>query len=506
MPRQEKPLDPSAGPVAAFALALRTLREKAGKPTYRAMAARCHYSYSILSEAAGGRDFPTWPVTSAYVEVCGGELREWRERWRETAAALGRPDGDDRERPPPEKGRVETPPRPSLSADPSRARTLRELMDELDRLREQAGLSLRRLVELSRRDPENGILARTTVSEYLRAERQPRPQDVTRIAQLCGATHHELRVWARACHRVLAPESSNVRPEAGSPWRAGPTVARLRLGARLRVHREASGIARHEAGYRIRSSDSKISRMELGRVGFKERDISDLLTLYGVTDQDERAALLRLAEDANTLGWWAPYAEALPSSFEPYLGLEDAASLIRVYEAMAVPDLLQTEEYADAAVRLRDPRAPEDRVRLQVELRMARQERLARPGGPRVWAVLDEAVLHRWVGGEAVTRRQIEHLAALAERPETTVQILPLSRPVHGGPNGRFTVLRFDQDELPDVVYIEQLASAVHVEKAGDLSRYLLVLDRLCVAASAPSDTARVLRDFLSRPGVPSGG
>ena len=179
----------------------------------------------------------------------------------------------------------------------------------------------------------------------------------------------------------------------------GPTVLRMLLGAHLRRLREARGVTREDAGWEIRSSESKISRMELGRVGFKERDVADLLTLYGLDDPEERDRLLALARDANTPGWWHRYGDVLPGWFQSYLGLEAAASLIRTYEVQFVPGLLQTREYARAVVLLGHGRAPAEEVERRVDLRMARQELLTRADPPQLWAVVDEAALRRPIGG-----------------------------------------------------------------------------------------------------------
>ncbi|TMM34974.1 MAG: helix-turn-helix domain-containing protein, partial [Actinobacteria bacterium] len=163
---------------------------------------------------------------------------------------------------------------------------------------------------------------------------------------------------------------TTAQPDGGSA--SGPTVLRLLLGTQLRKLREARGVSREAAGWEIRSSESKISRMELGRVSFKERDIADLLTLYGVTDEQERDALLSLARDANTPGWWHRYSDLLPNWFSYYLGLEAAASLIRTYEIQFIPGLLQTEEYTRAVVLLSYERAALDELERRVALRRQR--------------------------------------------------------------------------------------------------------------------------------------
>src|SRR5215469_5616394 len=180
---------------------------------------------------------------------------------------------------------------------------------------------------------------------------------------------------------------------------SGPTVLRILLGSQLRRLREAKGVTRDDAGYTIRASGSKISRMELGRVSFKERDVEDLLDLYGV-DEEEAQALIALARQANSPGWWHRYSDVLPDWFQVYVGLEEAALLIRLYEVQFVPGLLQTADYARAVIRLGLPSASADEVERRVGLRMARQEVLKKEsGGPRLWAVVDEAALRRPIGG-----------------------------------------------------------------------------------------------------------
>ena len=191
-------------------------------------------------------------------------------------------------------------------------------------------------------------------------------------------------------------------PDGGAS--SGPTVLRMLLGSQLRRLREAKGVTREAAGWEIRASESKISRMELGRVGFKERDVADLLTLYGVIAEEERAALLALARQANNPGWWHRYGDVLPSWFQAYLGLEAAAALIRTYELQFVPGLLQTRDYARAVVLLGHGRAPAEEIERRVDLRMARQALLTRPDPPQLWAVVDEAALRRPIGSPDIMR------------------------------------------------------------------------------------------------------
>src|SRR5215218_5213930 len=197
------------------------------------------------------------------------------------------------------------------------------------------------------------------------------------------------------------------------------------LGSQLRRLREAKGVSREDAGYTIRASESKISRMELGRVGFKERDVADLLTHYGLSDGEERDRLLALARDANAPGWWHRYSDILPAWFQPYIGLESAASMIRNYEVQFIPGLLQTRDYARAVVQLGHAPSGADSVERRVDLRMTRQQVLHRPDAPQFWAVVDEAALRRPVGGREVMLAQIQALIEATALPNVVVQVVP---------------------------------------------------------------------------------
>lgn len=281
------------------------------------------------------------------------------------------------------------------------------------------------------------------------------------------------------------------------PRSAGPTVQRLVLGGHLRRLREQAHITTEQAAGVIRGSHSKISRMEHGRVGFKERDIADLLTMYGVTNGDEREALLKLAREANTPGWWQGYADILPHWVEPYFGLEAAASFIRNYELQFVPGLLQTEGYALSLIRLGNAPTEEDVLR-RAEARMSRQDILRRETPPRVWAVVDEGALRRPIGGEKVMRDQLKHLIDMCDHPAVTLQVLPFQVASHPAMGGPFTILRFSEPDLRDVVYIEQLTSALYLDKPAEVDSYLEVMEQLCLQAEPAARTPQILKDALN--------
>jgi hypothetical protein len=291
---------------------------------------------------------------------------------------------------------------------------------------------------------------------------------------------------------------SSVRALTAPPGSGGPTVLRILLGAQLRRLREAKRITLEDAGHVIRASGSKMSRLETGRVGFKDRDIIDLLTLYGVEDEQQRAALRELARDASAQGWWHDYSDILPTWFEAYVGLEEAATGIRAYEIQFVPGLLQTEDYARAVTLLGHANAPADEIERRVKLRMARQGLLTGPQPPHLWVVLDEAVLRRSVGRPGVMRGQLKHLLEATEWPNVTIQIVPFLAGGHAAAGGPFSILRFAEFDLPDVVYLEQLTSALYLDKRDTVEHYLAVMERLCLEASPAAASAKVISEIMA--------
>ncbi|MFC6091109.1 helix-turn-helix domain-containing protein [Saccharothrix lopnurensis] len=273
---------------------------------------------------------------------------------------------------------------------------------------------------------------------------------------------------------------------------SGPTALRIVLGAQLRRLREAAEISRADAGYAIRGSESKISRMELGRVGLKERDVNDLLTMYGVTEDEVRAKFLDMVRRSNSPGWWHRYSDLMPDWFQDYVGLEEAASRILTYETQFIPGLLQTEDYAMAIASHGRPELAGPAVKRRVALRMQRQKILQRPGAPRLWAVIDESVLHRPIGGRRVLLAQVEHLLSVTRESSITLQVVPYQLSGYAA-EGAFTMLRFGEPDLPDIVYLEHLAGALYLDKLDELEVYSRVFDRLTVDAETPDRSRQLL-------------
>ncbi|MGB3441565.1 MAG: helix-turn-helix transcriptional regulator [Actinophytocola sp.] len=281
----------------------------------------------------------------------------------------------------------------------------------------------------------------------------------------------------------------------GGEQSGAPTARRIVLGAQLRRLREACDISRAEAGYAIRGSDSKISRMELGRVGFKERDVVDLLSMYGVNDEEERALFIEMVRKSNERGWWHRYSGAMPNWFQDFVGLEESSSLIQSYELQFVPGLMQTEDYIRAVVSRGRPELLDQDGERRVALRLRRQKVLTRQGAPRLWAVVDESVLHRPIGGPRVLREQIEHLLELTKQPNVTLQVLPYHMSGYAA-EGAFSVLRFAEPTLPDIVYIEHLSGALYLDRVEELEVYGRVIDRLAVDAETPDRSRQMLAKY----------
>jgi hypothetical protein len=237
--------------------------------------------------------------------------------------------------------------------------------------------------------------------------------------------------------------------------------------------------------------------METGRHGFKLRDVADLLTHYGVTDEAERATLLALAEQANAPAWWQYYSDVVPTWMQTYLGAEQAASVIRCFQVQRVPGLLQTADYARASIRAAHPDAGAEELDRRVALRMTRQRILHRRPATRLWAVIDEAALRRPVGGPDVLRAQLRHLIEICGLPQVTVQILTFSRGGHAAEGGPVTILRLPGGGLPDVVYLEQLTTGLYPDRPAEIECYWDAMNRLVVEAESPDETPTILHRIL---------
>ncbi len=274
----------------------------------------------------------------------------------------------------------------------------------------------------------------------------------------------------------------------------GPTVLRILLGTQLRRLRESRGISAQEAARAIRGSESKISRIELGRNAIREIDVLDLLTYYGV-GAVEREQLLSLAEQANRPGWWHRYNDILPDWFQSYVGMEEAATSIRIYEPQFIPGLLQTQQYTAAVLAVCD--VPVSEAERHVILRKERQRRFTE-GRLKLWVIIEETALRRPMGSKKILHDQLRYLLSLCTKRNLTLQVIPSGTAGHAVPNG-FTILRFSEPDLPDVAYLEHLTSALYFDKKADVDRYLLGMERLSILSAKPSETPGILTTIIGQ-------
>lgn len=273
-----------------------------------------------------------------------------------------------------------------------------------------------------------------------------------------------------------------------------PTVRRRRLALELRRLREAASLTCEEVAEKLECSASKISRMETGQVPVSPRDVRDLLEIYGASPA-LRKNLTQLARDARQKGWWDVYKDAIEPHFATYLGLESAATEIRTYEVGLIPGLLQTKEYAEAVIdagMLTGPRGDAGRL---AELAAARQPMLRTADPPQFWAVLDEAAVRRQVGGPAVMARQLEHLLEMARLPHVQIQLIPFAGGAHPAMGRSFVILSFGDSTVTDVVYLEDLTSALYLEDAAEVDRYNTSFDHLRAAALPFTDSAALITE-----------
>jgi transcriptional regulator with XRE-family HTH domain len=272
-----------------------------------------------------------------------------------------------------------------------------------------------------------------------------------------------------------------------------PTLRARRLALELLRRREAAGLTREETARQLEWSTSTIFRIETGRSRPQPGNVKVLLELYGVTGP-ERDGLIRLAREARQPGWWHSFRDVLPNPYEVFIGLEAGAASIRNFEPVVVPGLLQTEEYARQMSRGGPRELDRDDIERRVQVRMERQRILTREDRPRLWAVIDEAVIRRAVGGPEVMAEQLRHLIECAEQGKTTLQVVPFSAGAHAGTTGPFIILDFPEPTDPSVVYVETLAGDLYLEERADVDRYTLAFDRLLAAALHPDDSVRLVQ------------
>lgn len=274
-----------------------------------------------------------------------------------------------------------------------------------------------------------------------------------------------------------------------------PTVRRRRLASELRRLREAAQLTIDEVGEKLECSASKISRIETGHVGVTPRDVRDMLELYAI-DDNEREALVQLSREARKKGWWHAYNEVFTGAF---VGLESDASSLQAHQALLVPGLMQTEDYARAVIRAIRPDVSEAEIERRVSARMTRQKVLVDARPPEYWVILDEAVLYRMVGGPKIMRAQLARMVELAALPHVTVQVVPFGAGAHAGMESPFLILGFPEQADPDVVFLDHTEAGVYLEQPEDVHRYTLMFDHLRAAALKPDDTVALVEQAADR-------
>lgn len=278
------------------------------------------------------------------------------------------------------------------------------------------------------------------------------------------------------------------------PARPSPTVRGRRLRHELRKIREERGLTIEQISEQSGGdwNPSTISRWETGDRRIRPVDLRRLLDLYDVQG-DQREVMLTLARQARERGWWRTYRDAVPEWFEVYLGLEAEASVIHDYAAELVPGLLQTADYYRAFMRAAPAAGDEDTIERKAAVRLARQERLTGEDPPSFWAVLNEAVIRRVVGGPSTMRAQLEHIAEMAGLAQVTVQVLPFRAGAHPAMDGSFIVLGFPEPADPDVVYLESQAGSLYLERPPESERYAAIFNHLIAKALDPDESRTLI-------------
>lgn len=275
---------------------------------------------------------------------------------------------------------------------------------------------------------------------------------------------------------------------------SSPVVRRRRLGLELRALREKAGLKGDEAAKRLGWSNSKLSRIELGRTPAAAADVTKLLDLYSIRDPERRDELAKLTREAKRKGWWQLYSD-IP--YSTYIGLEAEATTLLTYQHV-IPGLFQTEDYAEAINRATISGVSDDALEQRVEVRMQRQAVLTKPDALEVRAVLDEAALRRLVGGQSVMRKQLARLAELAELPNVIIQVIPFSAGAHPGTLvGPFVILQYAHPADPDVVYVEG-NNDPYADREGEAQRYGLIFDNLRASAMSVTQTQALMKKLVA--------
>jgi transcriptional regulator with XRE-family HTH domain len=279
-----------------------------------------------------------------------------------------------------------------------------------------------------------------------------------------------------------------------SPQPSSPTVHRRQLGSELRRLRKAAGLGIEQVAKELGCSQTRVSRIETGRGRATARpaDVAKLCELYDVTDEQQIGMLLEMLTNSQKRGWWASYDDVLPSGLEVYVGLESDARAERAWEPLLVHGLLQTADYARAVLQSGGTHRTHD-IDSLVQVRMERQKLLTRSGSPlELWAIMDEAVIRRPLGGPGTMRAQLRHLMEVSAMPNVVMQVIPNRKGGHPGLGGAFSLLEFEEDD--PVVYVDCPAGNLYLEKKADLRRFATAFDLLRATALDPDESTALIQ------------
>jgi transcriptional regulator with XRE-family HTH domain len=445
------------GELAEF---LRIVHLRADKPSFRSLEARTRHaltplSKTVVSEMLRGVRFPKKAVMVSFLQACGvsdDHVAPWSRAWERIA------------------GLTQSSRRPAVPV--AQARGVRHSGSPRQ--------------ELSR-----GTTADSASAERLADIASPRIELLRDQIDKLDADNRRLRLQLATLDRQRAGQEPRVIEPANSRAAHSPVASRRELGAFLHTLRVQKGLTVSQVAEHLMCSESKVRRMEANFRAGTPRDVRDLCDLYGVTDEAERDRMMTLAVVGKQRAWWQSY----DLSYETYVGLEADALAIAAFQSSVVHGLLQTAEYAQAGHEGAMPRFSPERIEMQIEAKLIRQEILVRDNPPRLAVVLDEAALHRIIGGRRVMALQLAKILETSALPNVVVQVLPFERGAHPALESNFTILQLP-DPTPGVVFVEGMIGATYLDRPEDLKRYYDVFRKLQSIALSPEDTTRRITDL----------
>lgn len=454
---------------------LQIVHLRADKPSLRDLQARTRHrptplSRTVVSEMLRGMRTPRRAVMVSFLLACGVQddlIDPWLRAWERIA------------------GQQPTPAQNKATYVPHGGQS-QVAADAADR--STSSVPLQKVVGAAQGRNASASVP-TNIAVAVENANTARPGDVTDRAD---ADNARLRPELAATDRQRLGRQPDRGRAANVRTARSPTVLRRELGALLRALRNAKGLTVEEVAERLLCSPSKVSRMETGHGVVAPRDIRDLCDLYGVTHEAERDRLKQLAREGKQQGWWQPY----DLMYGTYIGLEAEAVAISAFQSSAVHGLLQTADYARALSEGAMPRLDPGKIDLQIEAKLTRQRILTQEYPPRFDAVLDEAALHRVIGGHPVMAAQLDKILDMSALPNVTVQILPFEHGAHPALESNFKILELP-DPTPGIVYVEGLIGSIYLERPDDLERYHSVFGELQGIALSPEDSAEFLTEII---------